>query len=74
MGSIFCAGILLLAGCTHMTPTHVADGRQSYLIKCKGWANSWTSCLVKAGNVCGSRGYSVNQSDEYDRVLMVACN
>jgi hypothetical protein len=68
------ASVLLLPACTHLTATHIADGRQGYLIKCKGWTNSWSSCAVKAGNVCGARGYSVTQSDEYERTLMVACN
>lgn len=70
---LFGVGVLGLVSCTHVHMANVEDGRQGYYISCKGWSNSWTSCLVKAGRVCGVRGFEKLHDDEYDRTLVVAC-
>lgn len=50
---------LLLAGCTTASPTFTADGKPGHAITCSGTANSWASCYQKAGEICGSSGYTV---------------
>jgi hypothetical protein len=64
---------LTLAGCGSLKPTYVEDGRQGFFISCKGYLNSWSSCVVKAGRMCRNKGYSIIHSDEYDRTLLIAC-
>ena len=36
-------------------------------------AISRDSCLVKAGRICGARGYDIIESDKYDRTLLIGC-
>jgi hypothetical protein len=67
------AAAVLLASCGSTRRTYLADGNQGYLVSCKGFLNSWESCLVKAGKICGSRGYNTVRSEQYDRALVIAC-
>lgn len=50
---------LLLAGCATSAKTYTADGREGYMVKCPGSANSWGTCLEKAGELCGASGYEI---------------
>ena len=50
---------LLVAGCATASQTYLADGRLGYSINCPGAANSWGSCLQRAGEICGPKGYDV---------------
>jgi hypothetical protein len=51
----------ILAGCTASTPIRTADGRKGYSIDCGSGqlSPSWTTCYEKAGETCGTHGYSV---------------
>jgi len=61
-----------LTGCsTHRT--YLADGSRGYSITCRGFLNTWDSCLVKAGKLCGARGYTTIRSSEFDRALLISC-
>jgi hypothetical protein len=61
-----------LSGCsTHRT--YLADGSRGYSITCRGFLNTWDSCLVKAGQVCGPHGYTTIRSSEFDRALLISC-
>jgi hypothetical protein len=67
----------LLAGCVSSSQTHMADGRKAHIINCTpGWTGgvvgavaqaqtSWGTCFEKAGELCGTRGYTVlTKSDQ----------
>jgi hypothetical protein len=61
------------ASCGSTKTTFLEDGTHGYTIRCKGYLNSWESCLIKAGKLCESRGYRTIRSEEYDRTMIVAC-
>jgi hypothetical protein len=54
----------ILAGCVSVKKIYDSRGRQRYLIKCNGTADSWAKCYEKAGDICGSRGYRVLEKTE----------
>ena len=55
---------LVIGGCATATPTYDASGKTAHVIKCDGSAGlSWGDCYVKAGEVCGSRGYTEISKD-----------
>jgi hypothetical protein len=51
MGAI---GLLLLASCGGAQKTHAPDGKEAYILQCKGGRYA---CARQAGDLCGSRGY-----------------
>jgi len=59
--------------CGSTRTMYLDDGARGYSISCKGYLNSWQSCLVKAGKICEARGYRTIRSEEYDRMLLIAC-
>jgi hypothetical protein len=62
-----------LVSCGSLRTTYLADGTKGYSIACRGLLNTWDSCLVKAGRICGPRGYEVIEGDKYDRTLLIGC-
>jgi hypothetical protein len=64
---------LALAGCGGMRTIYLDNGARGYVITCKGYLNSWESCLVQAGKVCRTNGYDTVREEEYDRTLVIAC-
>jgi len=50
---------LLLAGCVSVKPVHLADGSEGHSISCNGALQNMGACIEKAGDICGSAGYSV---------------
>lgn len=51
---------IALSACAAVsTKTYAPDGGEAYSLKCGGLVRSWSSCLEKAGEICGSRGYEV---------------
>jgi hypothetical protein len=69
-GSAFTAGAMmrkmpllvatiLLSACATATQTYGPDGRPAYSLNCSGAALSWGECESKAGNICGTHGYTV---------------
>ena len=64
---------LASGGCMHSRATHLADGQRGYSISCAAVGHKWTSCLVRAGRLCGERGYLVSYADEIERELLVEC-
>jgi hypothetical protein len=61
------------ASCSGQHATYAPDGRRGFAITCSGFLNTWSSCLVKAGRACGSRGYEQIQGSEDDRSMLIAC-
>jgi hypothetical protein len=64
---------IIVASCASERTTYLASGARGYSVSCRGFLNSWDSCLVKAGRICGTRGYEVINEDQYDRTLMFGC-
>lgn len=62
-----------VSGCHHIQRTYLADGQPGYFIRCGGMSGNWADCLVRAGRLCGPRGYTTTYTDELDRELLVAC-
>jgi hypothetical protein len=62
-----------LASCAGVRTTYLADGTRGYSVSCRGFLNTWDSCLVKAGRICGMRGYDTIEGDKYDRSLLIGC-
>jgi hypothetical protein len=62
-----------LASCAGQRTTYLADGSRGYSISCRGFLNSWDNCLVKAGRICGARGYETIEGDRYDRTMLIGC-
>ena len=65
--------VMASASCASEHATYAPDGRRGFAITCSGFLNSWSSCLVKAGRACGSRGYEQVQGSEDDRSMLIAC-
>lgn len=59
--------------CSSTRTTFLEDGTRGYAVSCKGYLNSWQACLIKAGDLCESRGYRTVAGDEYDRSMIIAC-
>ncbi len=72
--SALAAIALMSVSCSSQHATYAPDGRRGYAVTCAGILNSWSSCLVKAGRACGTRGYDMIESSEEDRRLLIACN
>ena len=71
---IFCVlACLGAASCGSTRSMYLDDGARGYAISCKGYLNSWDSCLIKAGKLCEARGYRTIRSEIYDRQLLIAC-
>ncbi len=72
-----CAYIVVLVpvllGCTGVRRTYNRTGQPAYVVSCSSVFSDWRGCLVKAGRLCGSKGYAVNSSDEINRFLVVSC-
>lgn len=51
--------VVLLQGCAISRPTYLSDGSQGFSISCDGSAVGMNVCYEKAGEMCGSRGYSL---------------
>ena len=62
-----------LTACSTQRATYTPDGRRGYVISCEGYLNSYTSCLVKAGQACGGAGYDTLRGGADDRSLLIAC-
>lgn len=50
---------LLLASCASVSKTYTASGEQAYSLNCSGTARGWDKCFKAAGDLCGSRGYTI---------------
>lgn len=76
----FALCVVLLGGCTSYKQTHLDSGEVGYSIKCDSLGSrSWTGCYLKAGEICGDRGYEVvskigDASDRYGKRLWIKCN
>jgi hypothetical protein len=67
------AASLAAAACVGPRTTYLENGSKGYLITCRGFLNTFDSCVVKAGEICKSQGYDTIRSDDYDRTLLIAC-
>lgn len=60
-----------LASCASRPITYMPDGRVGDGVTCNRLYQDWSSCMVKARHLCGSRGYTTYHSDEINRDLIV---
>ena len=51
--------LAILGGCTTSKEMYLPDGSSGHNINCDGIASSMQSCFQKAGEICGSKGYSI---------------
>jgi hypothetical protein len=73
VGTLIVAVAAGLASCASRPITYMPDGRAGYGVTCNRFYESWSSCLIQAGRLCGSRGYTTYYSDEVNRELIVGC-
>ena len=54
------ACLVFLAGCgTTARQAYLPDGTRGYHLSCDGFWASSSDCYAKAGDICGTKGYSV---------------
>lgn len=54
-----------LTGCASYSETYIPNGMHGYSISCNGAMQSMSSCIEKAGEICGPKGYRVfNENGE----------
>ena len=73
---------VLMASCATSQQVVMPSGDEANMISCGGTANQWSSCYVKAGELCPS-GYDIldrseergmmGNSPSIDRTLIVNC-
>ncbi len=51
--------LALMAGCATTNEVYLADGSKGMNISCPGAIRTYASCLERAGEICGARGYEV---------------
>ena len=63
-GIVLAFAAIHLGGCIVAKPVYGPDGRQAHAITCSGSIGvDWSDCFIKAGEICGARGYTTwNQS------------
>lgn len=67
--------LLLLAGCVTTSEVYLADGSKGHNIGCGGAVQNFSACLQKAGEICGTGGYSiVNQQGDAVPVSIATAN
>ena len=71
--ALIAVAAVMLAGCTSVRSTYLSDGSRGYVVGCRHFFSRWSSCVMTAGKICGSRGYTIRYGDEFDRELVVAC-
>ena len=54
---------ILLTGCVSVKPVTLSDGTVGHAISCNGTARHMGDCAAKAGEICGSAGYTVMHQD-----------
>jgi hypothetical protein len=52
--------VILAAGCVSSRDIYLPDGSKGYSITCGGFTYSMENCFQKAGDICGSKGYSIS--------------
>lgn len=57
------SSLVILSACTMSRQSYLADGSVGHSISCGGTLNSWSSCLRKAGELCGTQGYDLLGKD-----------
>lgn len=55
---------LFLGSCATSTDLILPDGSKGYSLNCGGAANTWGTCLKKAGELCKERGYEILARDQ----------
>lgn len=62
MKRLIVLALIALSACTKHAAIPSRDGRQAYLVECRGAALSWTDCYKKAAELCPA-GYDVTEKD-----------
>ncbi|PMR68276.1 hypothetical protein [Halomonas heilongjiangensis] len=62
---LFVMAAIAISACATSKEVYLADGSKGHSISCDGAVQNFGSCLEKAGELCGARGYVVlNQNGE----------
>jgi len=56
--------VACLSGCVAASKTYTSDGKEGYAITCSGSFSNWGRCYAKAGNLCESKGYVVQEKNQ----------
>ncbi len=54
--AMWLGALLLLAACSGAIKTYAPDGKEAYVIQCRGGRYA---CAEQAGQLCGRRGYTI---------------
>lgn len=57
--SSIAVAVAMISGCATVKESYSADGKKAYTLNCSGTARGWDKCFAAAGEICGTRGYSV---------------
>ncbi|QKS26599.1 hypothetical protein FX987_04408 [Vreelandella titanicae] len=57
--SIIALAAFTLTACATAKETYTPSGEKGYTIDCSGSAGNWGMCTQKAGELCGSSGYTI---------------
>jgi hypothetical protein len=68
--ALLCAAALLAGCAAGATTTRLADGAEGIVLSCSGALRSWATCLERAGELCGARGYEV--LDRHEELGLIA--
>jgi hypothetical protein len=71
---LFILSATLIGGCVRVHPTYLASGEKGYAINCSAFMRTYENCLIRAGRVCGPKGYTIVYDDEVDRRMLVSCH
>lgn len=52
-----------LSSCVTASESYLPDGSKGQLVTCGGALFSYTDCLKRAGEICGSQGYQIITAD-----------
>jgi hypothetical protein len=61
--------LLVLGGCANTRETYTSEGKVGHVLDCSGWARSWAMCYEAAGDICGSKGYVVDNKSGDEGVV-----
>ena len=60
--------VACLSGCATASKIYTSDGKEGYNITCSGalfvGPGNWGRCYEKAGNLCESKGYVVQEKNQ----------
>jgi hypothetical protein len=56
---ILLLSLILLTSCATVNKTYTQSGEEAYSLNCSGTARGWDKCYKAAGDLCGTKGYTI---------------